>query len=209
MIQHFKFTVCFLLCGTLFLGTLTSCASHKEKLPTTRQQLAREESSFAAGVGRAPSAATSYAFAKILISQGRDRDALYVLTRCIRENPKYLPAYNEMASIYVRADRLDDAHACVTTALAIAPKDAVLQNNLGMCYLLKGESEQALKAFSEAAELAPTNPTFRANRATALALLGHDAEATTDYKTVIGRGDAQKNIALLTKARQTRPEVTP
>src|SRR5688572_17009698 len=98
------------ICTLVSFSVIGGCAKQTEKLPASRtRETANDESTFAAGSGRAPTAATSYAFAKILVSQGRDRDALYVLSHVIREHPKYLPAYNEMAGVYVRADRLDDA----------------------------------------------------------------------------------------------------
>src|SRR2546430_4509513 len=76
-----------------------------------------DEASFAAGAGRPPTASTSYSFAKILVGQGRDRDAIHVLTRIIRENPRFVPAYNEIAGVYVRSDRLEDAIALLPSGL--------------------------------------------------------------------------------------------
>src|SRR5829696_9182735 len=170
MNRTMKLTTAFVLCSALSLCAIGGCAKRNDKLPETRTRDPRHatnESSFAAGTGRAPTAATSFAFAKILVSQGRDRDALYVLSNTCREHPKFMPAYNEMAGIYMRADRLDNAITALTTALELAPKDGVLHNNLGMCYLLKEDPAKALESFTRATEVAPSSSTFRANRATA------------------------------------------
>src|SRR5688572_25530948 len=108
------------LSGLVGLGLVTvlGCAQQKGiRLPDSRTHVNDSETSFAAGAGRAPTPETSYSFAKILVSQGRDREALYVLSRVIRESPKFLPAYNEMAGVYVRADRLDDAISVLQTGL--------------------------------------------------------------------------------------------
>src|SRR5687768_1296695 len=135
MNRNIKLTAAAVVCAALSLGALGGCAKNNDKLPESRTRQARlgeAESSFAAGAGRAPTAATSYSFAKILIAQGRDRDALYVLSHIVREHPKYLPAYNEMAGVYMRADRLDDAITALSTGLEHSPTDGVLHNNLGM-----------------------------------------------------------------------------
>ena len=201
------------LCSTLALVANGGCAKRNDKLPDSRSRHPRhpaDESSFAAGTGRAPTAATSYSFAKILVSQGRDRDALYVLTHVVREHPKFLPAYNEIAGIYMRADRLDDAIAALTTALELAPKDGVLHNNVGMCYLLKEEPEKALESFTHATEAVPNSATFRANRATALALTAREADAESEYRTIVGTLQARENVNILTRARQPqKPQPQP
>ena len=195
------------VCSLLALAAIGGCAKRNDTLPATRARHARHaegEDSFAAGAGRAPTASTSYAFAKILVAQGRDRDALYVLSHIIREHPKFLPAYNAMAGVYMRADRLDDAIAALQTGLDHAPKDGVLHNNLGMCHLLKNEPEKALASFTSATEAVPDSAAFRANRATALALTARDAEAEREYQTVVGKLQARQNVLALARAREGR-----
>jgi Flp pilus assembly protein TadD len=188
------------------------CAAAKPsdgKIPESRTRVDRhaaEESTFAAGAGRAPTAATSFSFAKILVAQGRDRDALYVLSHIIREHPKYLPAYNEMAGVYMRADRLDDAIAALEVGMEHSPNDGVLHNNLGMCYLLKEDPQRALASFTRATEIVPNSATFRSNRAAALALTAHDSEAETEYRRVVGSLEARQNVIAIARARDSRSE---
>src|SRR5687768_11741290 len=121
-----KTTTALLLCGAISLAGLAGCSAGQGKMPTSRNNTTPDDSGFAAGAERAPTAATSYSFAKILIAQGRDRDAIYVLARIVREHPKFIPAYNELASVYVRADRLDDAIDTIETGLKHSPRDPVL-----------------------------------------------------------------------------------
>jgi Flp pilus assembly protein TadD len=209
MNRNIKLKTAFVICSAFALvaTAVGGCAKRNDTLPETRGRHARHieaEDSFAAGAGRAPTAATSYAFAKILIAQGRDRDALYVLSHIIREHPRFLPAYNAMAGVYMRADRLDDAVAALQTGLEQSPKDGVLHNNLGMCYLLKSEPEKALASFTSATEAAPDSSTFRANRAAALALTARDAEAEREYRTVVGKLQARQNVLALARAREGR-----
>ena len=197
------------LSAVIFLSSLCGCWSQGDKLPAARQRTAYDDASFAAGTGRPPSSATSYTFARILVGQGRDRDALYILSRIVRDHPGFIPAYNEMGGIYVRSDRLDDAIETLTVGLKHAPKDSVLHNNLGMCHFLKGDHAQALEAFTQAADQMPSNPTYRANRAAALAMLGRDTEAKQAYQGVLGRRETQINLAILGKARHVSPQEEP
>ena len=202
---------CALICSSaLAAGVLTGtagCAKNKTasgdgKLRDTSAADAR----FAEGANRAPTAATKYSFARILVGQGKDRDALYVLNRIVREHPKFLPAYNEIAGIYLRSDRVDDAIDALKEGLRYSPKDGVLLNNLGMCHLLQDENEAALRCFTAASDSNPSNPTYRANRATTLALLGRDKEAEREYRTVLGKNPTRENLEILSKARsQNRP----
>jgi tetratricopeptide (TPR) repeat protein len=193
-----------ILCTAVASFVLTGCAAHSgknDKMPSSRTHQSPDESSFAAGASRAPTAQTNFAFAKILIAQGRDRDALYVLEKITREHPKFTPAYNEAAGVYVRADRMADALTTIELGLKQSPSDPVLHNNLGMCKLLKEDYDGALAAFTRAADTMPTNPTFRANRAAALALLGRDKEAEAEYRTVLGKNPTRENLEILNRAR--------
>jgi Flp pilus assembly protein TadD len=193
--------------------TAAGCASNsadkraKAHAAADAARSAHDDASFAAGTRRPPTPSTSFALAKILISQGRDRDALYVLQRVLRDCPKFVPAYNELAGVYVRADRVGDARDVISAGLKLAPGDAILWNNLGMCNFLQGHHEQALEDFTRAAERVPSNPQYRANRAAALAMLGRDAEAKREYRSVLDSTTTRHNLEVLAKARKN-PVVT-
>ena len=202
---NIKLTAALVICSTVALCAVGGCAKRNDKVPAARTRQALDDGTFAAGAGRAPTAATAFGLAKILVSQGRDRDALYVLSNIVREHPKHLPAYNEMAGVYVRADRLDDAIAALKAGLEQSPADGVLHNNLGMCYLLKEDPARALESFTRATEAVPNSATFRANRAAALALTAHDAESESEYRTIVGTIQARENVKLLARARQSEP----
>jgi Flp pilus assembly protein TadD len=195
----------------LLLGALVSLAGCVSTSPGRSAQAhasagaaraARDDASFAAGTRRAPTPQTSFALAKILVGQGRDRDALYILQRMLRDTPRFLPAYNELAGVYVRADRIDDARDVISAGLKLAPNDPVLWNNLGMCNFLQGRHEQALEDYTRAAERAPSNPQYRANRAAALAMLGRDVEAKREYRSVLDGTATRHNLEVLSKARK-------
>jgi tetratricopeptide (TPR) repeat protein len=194
-----------IIAAATFAATVGGCAAQSDKLAAARRRGGGDDdASFAAGSGRAPTAATSFALARILIGQGRDRDALYILSRTVRDDPNFVPAYNEIAGIYVRSDRLDDAIATLAGGLKQSPQDTVLHNNLGMCHFLKGDAQEALKSFDDAATRMPHNPLYRANRAAALAMLGREAEAEADYRNVVDEAATRANLSILARARADR-----
>jgi tetratricopeptide (TPR) repeat protein len=159
---------------------------------------------FENGAKAPPSAKTNFAMAKILVAKGRDRDAIFLLSRTIKQHSGYLPAYNELAGIYLRADRIGDSIEVLSAGLNQAPRDPVLNNNLGLCYFMRGDYQQAASAFHHAVVAVPDGATYRANQAMALGMLGRTAEASNAYDGVVAAESIQHNIAVIEKARQQR-----
>ncbi len=181
---------------------LAGCANSNSSL--SREQAANRDSDaeFENGANQPPNAKTMYAMAKILINQGRDRDALNMLIRLVQQYPAYLPAYNEMAGIYAHSDRLGDAIRVLNDGLKQSPKSAILQNNLGMCWFLKKDYAKALECFNQAVLALPDDRTYKANQAVALGMLGRDKEAADSYRGVVSPETTQANLEVLRKARE-------
>jgi len=200
--------LCTVLLGiTLLVGS--GCASsHKGQADKkadardARRQLLEDE--FDRGARRQPSARTLYAMARILVAKGRDRDAIYLLSRTVQQYPRFAPAYNEMAGIYLRSDRVNDAIEVLSMGLKHAPHDSVMHNNLGLCWLVKQEYARAADEFRIAADAAPDNPVFRANHALALGMLGRNDEAAKVYDGVISDVSIEHNLSVLARARHLR-----
>jgi Flp pilus assembly protein TadD len=148
-----------------------------------------------------PTARTLYSMAQILTAQGKDADGEFVLRRCVQEHPRFTPAYNSLAELQMRQGRIHEAIATLSTALKISRRDPVLQNNLGMCLLLRQEYEGALRQFTDAAGRVPENEKYRANMATALGLLGRQEESLALLQQVLPHDKAEHNAQVLRKAR--------
>ncbi|WP_428940322.1 tetratricopeptide repeat protein [Fontivita pretiosa] len=199
-------------CALLSIAILlaTGCASGNKSQATSkadtrdarRQQV---EDEFDRGARRQPSARTLYAMARILVAKGRDRDAIYLLNRTVQQYPKFAPAYNEMAGIYLRSDRVNDAIEVLSMGLKHAPHDSVMRNNLGLCWLVKQEYARAAGEFKIAADAAPDNAVYRANHALALGMLGRSDEAAKVYDGVISDVSIEHNLSVLARARHLRP----
>jgi tetratricopeptide (TPR) repeat protein len=194
------------IAGALALGltlVVGGCKSDAEPKPVNDGALSQyQPDPWDAGADRKPTANTMFALAQILIDQNRDRDALQVLGQILQQYPHYQPAYNEAAAIYVRSGRLADATTTLQAGLRQEPRDPVLHNNLGMVWFVRGDYEQSLEHFTTSVKVAPDNPTYRANQAAALGMLGRDAEALEAYHGVVSGAAAQDNLRVLALARQ-------
>lgn len=149
---------------------------------------------------RPPSAKTLYALADILAKQGRDPECEQVLTRLIREYPQFVPAYNSLAELQMRQNRVRQAMDTLAKGLQIHAKDPVLLNNLGICWLVRKDYDRALEMFTKAAGVVPENARYRANMAVTLALMERYDESLSLFKQVLPKDQAKHNLEVLRRA---------
>lgn len=155
---------------------------------------------FNEGASRPPTGKTLYTMATILSSQGRNEEAEYVLKRINNEFPQYLPAYQELAQIYMREQRTHDAIDVLSAGLSIKPDDAPMLNNMGMCYILLDNYDMAFDYFTQAANAMPNDARYHANRAVAMGMQRRYDEALDLFKNVVPLSDAYYNIGVLAQA---------
>jgi Flp pilus assembly protein TadD len=151
---------------------------------------------------KAPNAQTLYSMAKLLSARGRDADAETILAKLIAQHPEFMPAYSDLAEIYVRRERIESAVEVLRAGIRRVPADAVLQNDLGMCRLLQHRYEDALESFTAAAAGVPPDTRARANMAVALGMLGRLDESLAVYLQILPPADAHYNVAVLSEARK-------
>jgi len=163
-----------------------------------------EELEFEAGANRKPTAKTLYGMARILAAKGQDTQCQILLQRILDEYPEFMPAYCDMAELQMRHGHVRGAIGTLSAAVQRKPTDAVMLNNLGMCYLEQGDHAASLTCFIKAAGAAPGNTRFRANTATALGLLGRYEESLSLYKQILTPPEAHKNLGVLCRARNDR-----
>jgi len=140
--------------------------------------------------------------ADILATQGKDTECEFVLRRCIQRYHQFTPSYNSLAELQMRRGRVNEAIEVLSKALRIRPQDPVLQNNLGMCLLVRKEYEMALEYFTKAAGLVPGSEKYRANMATALGLLGRHDESKALLQQILPEDKAEHNAEILRKAHE-------
>jgi Flp pilus assembly protein TadD len=188
--------------GVVCLAVFALCGCSPSSRSAARQGPRYDKPQTAPEVGRdlPPTARTLYSMAQILTAQGKDAEGEFVLRRCVQEHPRFTPAYNGLAELQMRQGRIHEAVATLSAALKVSPHDPVLQNNLGMCLLLRKEYEGALRHFTDAAGTVPENEKYRANMAAALGLLGRQEESLALLQQVLPRDKAEHNAQVLRKA---------
>ncbi len=187
---------------------LGGCAKTNSESGVSYADERHSDSEFDSGGERPPTAKTLYAVVRILMAQDKDAECSQVLKRIIRGYPGFMPAYCDLAEIQARHHRVNEAIATITAGLRVSSRDAVLLNNLGMCWMLKEDYRQALMRFTQAAAARPQDARYRANMAVSLGLLGRYQEALSLYEQVIPETDAQHNVSILRQASLNSTEST-
>ena len=154
------------------------------------------------------SPSTLHALARILASQGRDDECERVLEQIIQRDPDYVPAYSDLAELYLRRNHVDDAIKALSTGLARSPGNPVLLNNMGMCQLLKDDYGPALEMFTKASAANPKESLYLANQAMALGMLERYDEAAAIYRMILATPkEVRHNIEVLRNAHlRLRPQ---
>ena len=160
----------------------------------------RTDDDFTLETDRPPSAKTLYAMAALIRTQERPIEYEAILQRIVRQYPKFLPAYCDLAEHLTQQNRVDEAVHALAAGLRVSKRDPVLLNNMGLCHLMKGDYEQAARRFEQAAGADPQQARYRANLAVALGMLGRDAEARALFRQVIGARDVEHNLRILRQA---------
>jgi Flp pilus assembly protein TadD len=181
---------------------LSGCAESTTAVPAGSWAQSSTDSEFQTQAGRPATTKTLWAMADILASQGKDSECEYVLKRIIQNDPKFLPAHNSLAELQMRQGQTNAATVTLQDALRIGPADPVLLNNLGMCWLVRRDYDNALRVFDKAAGIAPENAKYRANMAVALGLMGREEESLALFKQVLPEEQAAHNVKVLRQARQ-------
>jgi len=193
-----------LVAALLFLAGCTAYGPSLD-FPFTRP---RAVADFDQGSNQPPTEHTLYAMARLFSAEGRDAECESVLVRCIQQYPHFMPAYCDLAGLYLSQRKLEESLRVLNAGLRVSPRDPILVNNLGMCMLVGGRYGEALRMFSEAAGIVPDDARYRANMAVALAMMGRDPEALSLYEQIMSPSDARHNLAILAEARNNAKDLT-
>jgi tetratricopeptide (TPR) repeat protein len=146
-----------------------------------------------------PTIQTLHSMARQCAATGREVQCEMILQKLITDHPHYMPAYVELAELYMRGELIDGAVVVLEAGLEEEPKNAILRNNLGMCKLFQRKYEGALMQFTQVAAENPNDARSRANMAVALAMLGRMDEAYAVFDQVIPRPEARHNMKILSE----------
>ena len=191
----------FCILGFVCILCMSGCTEPAASGTNTDWVMDGSELDFQTQSNNPPTEKTLCAMAEILAAQGRDSECEYVLKKIIQDNPKFLPAYNSLAELQMRQSQTNAAIETLQHALNINSEDAVLLNNLGMCWIVRRDYQNALNMFTKAAGIMPENVKYRANMAVALGLMGRDEESLSLFRQVLPEDQAKHNLSVLKEAR--------
>jgi Tfp pilus assembly protein PilF len=115
--------------------------------------------------------------------------------QALRLDPKYVPAYQGLAKLYLAMQDTEHAVATLQTALKQHPKDAAVYFDLGMIYCNRKEWAPALENLGKAAQLEPENRLYVNTLGHAQARAGKPDEALKTYLRVNPEAKAYLNLA--------------
>jgi len=186
----------------LSAGLPVGCGWNMPDKTPSREPVISGDDEFAAGANRPPTVRTLYAMARMLAAQGKDVQAEAAFRSILRDHPEFVPAYADLAELLVRQERIGEAVRTLELALRIAPDDAVLLNDIGMCRFIEQDYPEALNLFTRAAATDLPNARYRANMAAALGMMGRYEESLALYEQVVPLHEAHHNLAVLCEARR-------
>jgi len=166
------------------------------------QSGATRSDAFEAASNRPPTPRTLHMMARMLQENGRHDQAEYVLLKVVDENPRYLPAYVELADLQVTLERYHAAVGTLRAAHEVAANDAVIANNLGVLLLRQNDPAAATEAFRAAVRTDPGEARYRANHALGLGLQGRDDECYRMYASILPPEEAYWNLGVIAEARR-------
>ena len=111
------------------------------------------------------------------------RESKREFERAIALNPNYAPAHHWYGfSVLLPLGEFDRAIAEVKRALELDPFSAVMNANIGFCYLYARRYPEAIAQFRKAAELDPSSPAPHLGLGEAYELSGQREQAITEYE---------------------------
>lgn len=120
-----------------------------------------------------------------LVEQKQWRPAVQAARLAVELDPEEPLAHKALALVYLRANRLDEAHAAITTALSLDPDNADYWRLAGVLNTRRFEWKEALEAAERGLQCQPGRPSLLNLRAMALMKLGRLAEARAGLKELL------------------------
>jgi hypothetical protein len=132
---------------------------------------------------------------------GNDGMARRHYQRALELKPPYAEVWNNIGSLEQSHRHFKDAIRAYKKAIEIKPGLSTAWKNLGNAYFALGQVQEAFESYEEAFRL---DPTILESQGPAIAAEGIDAATQSFYlaKLLAGRGDIEKSIEYLRRAKQ-------
>lgn len=140
-------------------------------------------------------------YGRELMQAGRPNEAQPILAKAVDAGGNDWKIYSAMGSALDQQGKYGEARDYYHRALAIAPGNPAVMNNLGMSYALEGDLQQAEKTLREASDLpaGKSEPRLRQNLALVVGLQGRFDEARQIASADLPPDQVEANMAYLQK----------
>jgi tetratricopeptide (TPR) repeat protein len=137
-------------------------------------------------LARAPQHADAH-FLLGMVAAGRNRygEACGHIARALAADASRAEYHAQHARCLALLKREAEARAAVERAEALATRDALTLDTIGVVWSRLNEHERAVQAFARSVAAAPDNADFHYNLASSLRILGRFDAAEREYETVV------------------------
>jgi putative PEP-CTERM system TPR-repeat lipoprotein len=125
--------------------------------------------------------------AQVYLADGQTKSAIEQYEAVLQQNPKYMPAMNNLATTY-QQEKNPLAAEYAEKAYQIAPDNAAAMDTLGWILIEQGNTGRGLPLLQKAVSLAPDAGEIRYHFAVALIKSGDKAKARKELETVLSSG---------------------
>ncbi|PTR15112.1 putative PEP-CTERM system TPR-repeat lipoprotein [Nitrosospira sp. Nsp2] len=134
---------------------------------------------------------------EVYLADGQTRSAIEQYQTVLQQNPKYMPAMNNLATAY-QQEKNPLALEYAEKAYQIAPDNPAIMDTLGWILIEQGNTGRGLPLLQKAVSLAPDVGEIRYHFAAALAKSGDKAKARKELEALLSNG---KNFPSREEAR--------
>jgi putative PEP-CTERM system TPR-repeat lipoprotein len=125
--------------------------------------------------------------AQVYLADGQARLAIEQYETVLQQNPKYMPAMNNLAAAY-QQEKNPLALQYAEKAYQIAPENPAIMDTLGWILIEQGNTARGLPLLQKAVSRAPEVEEIRYHFAAGLAKSGDKAKARTELETLLSSG---------------------
>jgi len=192
---------------------LTGCANKNkdgsaEYAPSKEERARKEASKTQFETMKDPpiSHETRVVAAQFAESQGNTANAIAQYREAVKEEPRDLQSMYRLAVLLTASREHTEAIEVWKRYAKLTKNSATAWSNLGFCYELSGQLDEAEKAYREGIKREPTNRICRINFGLMLARLDRRDEAAKQLETVLSPAEVQYNIASVYEQVGRKPE---
>lgn len=121
---------------------------------------------------------------KVQQQKGNNLFAESIYTKAIQKNENFYEALTCKGQIALEQEEYQKSLCYFEDCLKFKPKDAIVLNAIGLCYLGMNKSEEAYHYFEKALSIRPKDATIRYNFATSCMKIGNFQKAILELKKI-------------------------